>query len=361
VQFQLLHKCGFFTPFRMTALVREFIRQKDKKCRPLGPLKIQKRKSRIARAADAIRAANKVVTACHINPDGDTLGSALALAHALKRMGKSVTVLSHDGVPDIYSWMPGHDWVQKDTADRDFDLAIVCDTGTADRIGRARLAIESAPVSIDIDHHLAEGTFGQIRVVNAKVAATGELVFALLNELGTEIDKSIADCLMCAVVTDTGSFRYMNVTPGTFRIGGQLMKAGACPAAISELVFENRSMESIKLLGRALDSLRVTADGKVAWAHVQARDYEELSATDEETEGIVSHVRAVKGALVGILFREIPGKKVRISLRARHGYDVNRVANAFGGGGHKLAAGCSLDPPLENAESAVLAEVIRWL
>jgi phosphoesterase RecJ-like protein len=299
--------------------------------------------------------------ACHINPDGDTLGSALGLAHALKRLGKSVTVLSHDGVPDIYSWMPGQEWVQQESAERDFDLAIVCDTGTADRIGRARPAVESAPVSIDIDHHLAEGTFGQIRVVNAKVAATGELVFALLNEMGAEIDKTIADCLMCAVVTDTGSFRYMNVTPGTFRIGGQLMKAGACPAAISELVFENRSLESIKLLGRALDSLKVSADGKVAWAHVRGTDYEELGATDEETEGIVSHVRAVKGAMVGILFREIPGMKVRISLRARNGYDVNRVANVFGGGGHKLAAGCSLDGPLERVEELVLAEVRRWL
>src|SRR5258708_2878832 len=288
--------------------------------RSTGYHKIQNRKSKLARAAEAIRAANKIVAACHVNPDGDTLGSALAIAHALQRMGKVVTVISHDGVPDIYSWMPGQEWVQKDTADRDFDLAIVCDTGTADRIGRARPAIESAPVSIDIDHHLAEGTFGQIRVVNAKVAATGELVFALLNEMGLEIDKLIADCLMCAVVTDTGSFRYMNVTPGTFRIGGQLMKAGACPAAISELVFENRSLGSIKLLGRALDSLKVSSDGKVAWAHVEAKDYDELNASDEETEGIVSHVRSVKGALAAILFREIPGKKVRFSFPARAAY-----------------------------------------
>src|SRR5215510_3982715 len=108
-------------------------------------------KKALAQAAEALRKANKIVLATHVNPDGDTLGSALALAHALKRMGKSVTVLSHDGVPDIYSWMPGQEWVQQDTEARDFDLAIVCDTGTADRIGRARDAVESAPVSIDID------------------------------------------------------------------------------------------------------------------------------------------------------------------------------------------------------------------
>src|SRR5207248_9385108 len=127
----------------------------------------------------------------------------------------------------------------------------------------------------------------------------------------------IADCLMCAVVTDTGSFRYMNVTPASFRIGAALMKAGACPAAISELVFENRSFESVKLLGRALDSLMMSKDGRVAWAHVRAIDFRELEATDEDTEGIVTHVRSIKGALVGILFREVPDKKVRISLRSR--------------------------------------------
>ncbi len=315
----------------------------------------------LRRASDALCAAREIVIATHVNPDGDTLGSALALAHALRGMGKQVTVMSHDGVPDIYRWMPGQETVITETPRRDFDLAIVCDTGTLDRVGRARPAIESAPVSIDVDHHVGEGEFGDVRVIDARASATGELVYELLRVLGAEIDRPIAECLMCAILTDTGSFRYMNVTPNTFRIAGALMRGGAWPAAISELVFENRSLGSLKLLGRALDALQVSADGRVAWSHVRARDYEELGATDEETEGIVSHVRAVRGVLVGVLFREIPGKKIRISLRAREGYDVNRVARAFGGGGHMLAAGCSLDLPLEEAERQVLEEVARWM
>ncbi len=315
----------------------------------------------LTQAANALRAANKIVLATHVNPDGDTLGSALALAHALDGMGKEVTVLSHDGVPEIYQWMPGQERVERDTKRRDFDLAVVCDTGAIDRIGRVRPAIESAPVSVNIDHHVAEGNFGQIRLVDSKSSATGEIIYALLKSMAVEIDKDIANCLLCAIITDTGSFRFMNVTPNTFEIAARLMKAGACPAEISELVFENRSFGSVKLLGRALDSLQVSTDGQVAWAHIRASDFAELGATDEETEGIVNHVRAVRGARVGVLFREIPGKKVRISLRSRDGYDVNRVANAFGGGGHKLAAGCSLDPPLDQVESQVLAEVLRWL
>jgi len=315
----------------------------------------------LQRAVEAIGGAHRVVIASHVNPDGDTLGSALAIGRALLAMGKEVTILSHDGVPEIYRWMPGQEYIQRTTAERAFDLAIVCDTGTLDRIGDARAAVETARSTIDIDHHVSEGAFGQIRIVNPRAAATGELAYALIRALGVPIDQAIADCLMCAIVTDTGSFRFLNVTPNTLRIAGALLKAGARLSLIGDLVFEDRSLASLKLLGRALDALQVTPDGAIAWAHVRAEDYLELGASDEDTEGIVNHIRSVRGARVGILFREIPGKKVRISLRAKEGVDVNRIAAVFGGGGHMLAAGCTLDPPLEKAEELVLNEVRRHL
>lgn len=315
----------------------------------------------LQRAAEALHCANKIVLASHVNPDGDTLGSSLALTHALRALGKTAIPLSHDRVPDILKWMPGSEWVQNDTASRDFDLAVICDTGTAERIGRVRPIVEAAPLTLTIDHHIAEGEFGDIRVVDSHAAATGELVFALLQEMGAPITEAIAQCLLCAIVTDTGSFRYMNVTPTTFHIAAELMDAGACPAAIAELVFDNRSFASLKLMGRALDSMQTTANGRIAWAQIRASDFKELGTTDEDTEGIVTNVRAVSTAQVGVLFREIPGKKVRISLRARDGFDVNKVANVFGGGGHRLAAGCSLDPPLEDVVSKVLAEIERQM
>ena len=312
-------------------------------------------------AVAAIRAANRIVLASHVNPDGDTLGSSLALTHALRSLGKTAIPLSHDGVPEILKWMPGAELVQRETDLRDFDLAIVCDTGTVDRIGRSKDAILSAPISLCIDHHVTEGEFGQIRVVDSKSSSTGELMFDLLQALEVPLSADMANCLMCAVITDTGSFRYMNVTPQTFQIASELMSAGASPAEISELVFENRSLASVKLLGRALESLQTTADGRVAWAHIRAEDFAELNATDEETEGIVNHVRAVRTAQVGVLFRETPNKKIRISLRARPGFDVNQVANVFGGGGHHLAAGCSQEPPLLPAEERVIAEIVSRL
>ena len=319
------------------------------------------------KAVQAICKAERIVLAGHVNPDGDTLGCVLALTHALKALGKDVTPLSADGVPDIYRWLPGAEWVQTGTERRDFDLAIVCDAGALVRIGRSVVpVVQSAPLLLDIDHHVADGPFGDIRILDSGAAATAELVWQLIRVLSiaTERDlanKEIADCLMTGLITDTGSFRYMNVTPLTFLLAARLQRLGALPAPISELVFENRSYASIKLLGRALDSVQVSENGQVAWGHVTAQDLAQLNASDADTEGIVNHIRAINGVQVGILFREIPGMKVRISLRAREGADVNKIANVFGGGGHKLASGCSLEPPLADVEQAVVAEALRQI
>ena len=324
-------------------------------------------KRAIAATVEALRTAQRIVVASHVNPDGDTLGCVLALTHALRALGKEVLPLSADGVPDILAWLPGAEWVETGTERRDFDLAVVCDAGALERVGKhVRPVIEAAPQVIDIDHHVADGPFGDIRVLDSRAAATAELVWEVIKALSKAVGRDlatreVAECLLTGIVTDTGSFRFLNVTPRTFRLAAQLQELGVSPAPIAERVFENRSLASQKLLGRALDSLQVSPDGRVAWAHVTAQDFQDLEATDAETEGIVNHVRAVTGVQVGILFREIPGQKVRLSLRARDGADVNKIANVFGGGGHKLAAGCSLAPPLATAEQTVVAETLRQL
>ncbi len=321
----------------------------------------------IEAAVRAIDAAQRIVVTSHVNPDGDALGCVLAMTHILRTLGKDVTPLMADGVPDIYRWMFGSDAVQTYTERQDFELAIVCDAGSIERVGRTvRSVVEAAPVIIDIDHHVADGPFGHIQVLDATAAATAELIWELLlalqNRHGGELaTRDIAECLLCGLITDTGSFQYSNVTPRSFELAAHWQRLGASPAMISELVYENRSYASLKALGRALASLQTTPDGRVAWAHVSEQDFADLNADDADTEGIVSHVRAVRGAQIGILFRAVPGKKVRISLRAREGADVNKIARAFGGGGHKLAAGCSLDPPLADVEQQVIAETLRQL
>ena len=321
----------------------------------------------VQEAVIAISQAQKIVVTSHVNPDGDAIGSILAVTHILDVLGKDVTPLMQDGVPDIYRWLPGTERVVTQTERRDFDLAIVCDAGAIERVGKSvRAIVEATPLVMDIDHHVADGPFGAIRILDARASATAELIWLLLEGLqshtGQTLEtKAVADCLLTGIITDTGSYRYPNATPGTFELSAHLQRLGAQPAAISELVFENRSYASLKLLGRALASLQTTPDGRIAWARVTAQDFADTNGEDADTEGIVSHVRAVKGAQIGILFREAPGKKVRISLRAREGANVNKLANVFGGGGHKLAAGCSLDPPLADAEQQVIAEAVRQL
>src|SRR5579883_2215786 len=189
--------------------------------------------SELQSAAKAIAAAQKIVLACHVNPDGDALGSLLALGLAIEAAfpKKDLVFLSQDGVPEIYRFLPGSDRVQTSTTRKDFDLAIALDSGDLKRVGlKVMPTISSAPVQMDIDHHVGEGAFGDIRLLDSRAAATAEIVFDLIPELGATISTDIAICLLTGVITDTGSFRFMNVTPRTLRISASLIEAGASAA-----------------------------------------------------------------------------------------------------------------------------------
>jgi phosphoesterase RecJ-like protein len=312
-------------------------------------------------AVRALRDASDIVLACHVNPDGDTLGCMLALGIALEHLGKRVTLLSADGIPAVLRFLPEAARVQTRTDRRDFELAVVVDAGELARVGASREVIEAAPCVIDIDHHVTPGAFGQIRLLDATAAATGEIIYDLLRALDVDITLPIATCLLTALLTDTGSFRFLNVTPRTMVIAAEMIAVGASPNTIAECVFENKSWAAQKLLGRALESMRQTDDGRVVWAHVSKEDYADLGATDEATEGIVNAVRSVQGADVALLLREMPSGKIRVSLRARPPADVSLIASHFGGGGHRLASGCTLDGPLPEAEARLVAEAQRIL
>lgn len=313
-------------------------------------------------AVAAFRQASNIAIFSHVNPDGDTLGCLLALGIALRRMGKRVTLISADGVPDTLRFLPEAETIQTGTDRTDFELAVVVDAGDLSRVGSAnRPVVEAAPLVIDIDHHVTAGAFGQIRLLDASAAATGEIIYDLLYALGAEIDLSIATCLLTALLTDTGSFRYLNVTPRTMALGGAMVALGAVPNDIAEAVYENRSWAAQKLLGRALDCMRRSDDGRITWTRLSKDDFTDFNATDQDTEGIISAVRAVHGSEVALLLREMPNGKIRVSLRARPPADVSLIAAHFGGGGHRLASGCTLDGPLEMAEANLIAETHRIL
>ena len=209
---------------------------------------------------------------------------------------------------------------------------------------------------IDIDHHVADGPFGDIRILDATAAATAELVWKLLAGLAGAADRDlatreIANCLMTGLITDTGSFRFLNVTPRTFELAARTAATGRdarLPSPNWCLKTSVRQHQDCWAApwNRCRSRRMAGSPGRTSPRRISPN----LAPTDADTEGIVNHVRAIRGAQIGILFREVPGKKIRISLRARDGADVNKIANVFGGGGHKLAAGCSLDPPLADVE-----------
>jgi len=310
----------------------------------------------------AIGESRSIVLACHVNPDGDALGSMLGLALALIPLGKDLVCLSQDGVPDILRFLPGVERIATATDVPAFDLALVVDSGELARVGETvQPLVARARRIVDIDHHVTAGAFGDIRVLDAHAASTAEIVYALLQTLDVPITSDIATCLFTGIITDTGSFRFQNVTPNTLRVAAKLLEAGAPPAHISENVFDNRTFAATRLLGLALSALSQTPDGQVVWTHITAQNFRTLGATDQDTEGVVNYVRGVRGAEVGILFREMEGGSIRVSLRARESVNVAEVAARFGGGGHRMASGCTLDVPLAEAEQAVVSAVQQAL
>jgi len=320
-----------------------------------------KRQSLLTQAATQIRKANSVLLACHLGPDADALGSLLGLTLGLERLGKQTYPVSPDGVPELYRFLPGWERVHAGAPDaaRRWDLGIGLDADGAGRLGVVAEAVLAQPVVLDIDHHTSPERYGTVQVVDSTAAATGELVYELLVELGVEVDADIAACLLAAILTDTGSFRFSNVTARTFEIAAALVRAGAHPTPLFEAVYGSRPYESSRLLGRLLSRLEVSDDGLIVWGALTRDDFRETDASSDATEGFVEQIRMVAGGEVAVFCREAASGEIRVSLRSRGAVNVARVAEEFGGGGHVPAAGCTLQPPLADAVRRVVAAVRR--
>jgi len=301
------------------------------------------------------------VLACHERPDGDCLGASLALSRALSAHGKNAYVLSSDGVPDHYRFLPGSGDVVRSTEGLEFDVAVLVDSELTKRAGEQGKALERAPLQVRVDHHPSPDGFGRIRVVDSAASSTCEIVAELLEANDIAIDADTATLLFAGIVFDTGGFRFQNTSPRTLEIASQLASRGAKPSVISREVFESRPLRAMKLLGVALESLELVDDGRIVYGRIAHDDFTALGATDADSEGAVNQVASVKGPIVAILFREPQPGSVRVSLRSRDGFDVNRIARVFEGGGHAAAAGCTVNGTLDEAVVRVLAEVRRWM
>lgn len=318
--------------------------------------------SKLQEAARILKDGSSFLVLGHVNPDGDCVGCMCAVGLALRGLGKSVVLVSADEMPDTYRFLPMTAEVLDEVpSGQQFDAAIVVDCEDLERVGKPADSLSACGAVVEIDHHPGGQWHSTVELVDPEAASCGEIVLELLRECGVRMDRKIAECLLTAIIADTGSFKFANVRPATLRAAADLLEAGASIGAIGRKVYESRSVASMRLLGAALSTLRTAANGRVAYACITRDHLAASEATEAETEGVVNHLRSVRGAQVGILFREGEDGTTRVSLRARDGLDISQIARLFGGGGHKVAAGCTIDRPLSDAIEVVLEAVLKWM
>ena len=305
--------------------------------------------------ADSLNKAKEVLILSHIIPDGDCLGSALALALALQNDGKKVIVINEDEVPDMYTFLPGSNSIRKIIEFIDLpQLVVVVDSSDPERVGEQLSELFKGKKVINIDHHVSNTKYGDINYVDTNVPATGELVYELLSYMGMPLTASIATNLYTAIVTDSGSFQYESVRPRTLEIAGKLMKEGADLAAVRENLWETRSLVNIRLLAKVLPELQLSEDGLISWVSISKKLQEKLGAKSEHCEGLINYPRSIAGVEIGILFREIEEEVIKVGFRSKSKVDVNLLAAEFGGGGHARAAGCTVKGKMETVINKVI-------
>ncbi|HVR43995.1 MAG TPA: bifunctional oligoribonuclease/PAP phosphatase NrnA [Thermoanaerobaculia bacterium] len=308
----------------------------------------------LRRVAQRIHNGRRFLITSHRNPDGDALGSALALRGLIRQMGKEAAVRVRDPFSPALAHIPGAaEVVVADTLPGDypdgFDALFAMECPDP---GRTGFPVLPGPV-VNIDHHLGNLEYGEINYLDLEAPSVGEMVLHLAKELELEIDRDIAIAMYVSLATDTGFFRYTNTTLRAFDAASELVRAGADPGEISLWINESASIGSIRLLGLCLSTLVLHAGGKIATLEMPRRFLAEAGASSEESEGIVNYGRTIDGVLVSVLLKEAEGG-TRVSMRAKPGVDVQAVASAFGGGGHKAASGCFVPLPMPEAKEKLL-------
>jgi bifunctional oligoribonuclease and PAP phosphatase NrnA len=305
---------------------------------------------------EALEPCRTILISVHRNPDGDALGSQLALMLALEKMRKTVTAHNLDPVPEVYRFLPQADRIRAGRpVSSHYDAHIVLD-GEPPRTGLFD-GTYPAQTLINIDHHVTNPRSWQLTWLDEDASATGEMIYKLIRRLDVSIDRDIALCLFTSIFTDTGSFRYTNTTPESMRISAELLEAGADPWLVTENVYESFAFRRIKLLGAVLSSMERSADGRVAWVVVTDELYRRTGTTSEDTENFINFVRSVKGVEVAVLLRQIGEAQYKISLRSKGRVDLSGLAQSFGGGGHRNAAGGVMSGTIDEVRSRVITEI----
>ncbi len=318
-----------------------------------------KENCKLSEIASVMRTRERFLVMSHLRPDGDALGSSLAVALCLRELGKDVTVWNEDGMLEKLSFLPHSGLVLKPPAEpQEFEVVIAVDTAVQNRVGTCEAAIKSAGMWINIDHHITNDHYGDLAFIDSGAPATGQILFELLEQNGLPITAAIAENLFVAISTDTGSFQYPSTTARTYEIGAALVRAGVNVGAVSQRLYESYPLRRIELLRSLLNVFKLTTDNRVASFALSLSTAKSLGAQSEDNEGLIDYIRAIDGVIVAAFIEEMTDGKVRISLRSKDPkIDVAKVCASFGGGGHTLAAGARLSGSLAEVEARVLSAI----
>jgi phosphoesterase RecJ-like protein len=311
---------------------------------------------------DIVRGHQRFLLTTHIRPDGDGLGSILAVAEILEGMGKEVQLTVASDFPSRYLFLDPQKRIGRfeppGDSYRTSEVAVVMDTGTWNQLGNFGPFLKTLQArKVVVDHHMTQDDLGARLFVDTSSEATGRLAYEMIQALEQPLTASAASHLFVAVAMDTGWFRHSNTTPATFALAAKLVEAGARPQPLYEQLFEQSTLPRLKLTGLVLDRLTVACQGRVAHTEIRLADYLATGATPQDTEDLINYMAGLAGVEVRVFFMEQPRGGVKVSFRSRARIDVARIAERFGGGGHRLASGAVVNADLKDARAQVLEVV----
>lgn len=318
-------------------------------------------KEKFDRIIESVKKVRRILITSHLDPDGDSIGSQLALKGWLMDLAKEVRIINQGKIPSKYLFLDEEkaieDFDSAKAIDWSADLIFVLECPNLERIGEVKKLLKEGAKVINLDHHPDNSFFGDISYVDTQACSLGEIIYELLIYSGYRLNKLTATRLYAAILTDTGRFRFSNTTPEALRIGAELIAQGANPREINNQIYYNNSNASLKLLGFLLLNLETFANGKISSLVIDQQTLKELNVSKEDTEGFVDYSLFLKGAEVGVLFTQKNDSKTKVSLRSQNSFDVSALARTFGGGGHRNAAGCTVNQDLNSTKELILKKI----
>ena len=314
-----------------------------------------------------LKASDHVLIASHTDPDGDAIGSLLAAGISMTALGKRATLYNESPIPAVYRFLPRVETIVSRLDGRDaFDAVLVLDCGQIDRVGAAALPIvRKTPVVVNIDHHATNTGFGDFQLVDPEACATAEIIYRLINRMEIAIDADMATAIYTGIFTDTGSFRFANTNQAAFAVCDQMVARGADPYTVAKHVYGTYSLGRIKLLNRALDSIEISNNGRLSLMTLTREMFDETGTQPEDVDGMINYARRIRDIKIAVLIQEYPNGhapedpvngrgRYHVSLRSDGAVDVSRIASLFGGGGHRNAAGFTVQTDITDIKNGMM-------